>query len=59
MSRSTRILLALLSLAGTAVLSGCAAKDEKDSTIPWSRPASWEGQAPGFGGFGSPGSGIR
>jgi len=53
MTRRQRLLLSLLALAGVAALSGCAAKSEKDSTIPWSRPASWEGQAPGFGGFGS------
>lgn len=53
MIRSHRILLCLLAVAGSVTLGGCAAKSEKDSSIPWSRPASWEGQAPGFGGFGS------
>ncbi len=58
MTFRNRLLLSLLAIAGLAVLSGCTAKSEKDSTIPWSRPASWEGQAPGFGGMGGPG-GLR
>lgn len=58
MTRSHRLLLALLAIVGATALSGCATKSEKDSTIPWSRPASWEGQAPGFGGFGGPGVGY-
>ncbi|EIP97808.1 hypothetical protein OpiT1DRAFT_02258 [Opitutaceae bacterium TAV1] len=34
--------------------SGCTTKTKDDSSIPWSRPASWEGQAPGgMGGFGN------
>ncbi|MGE9290991.1 MAG: hypothetical protein ACQKBT_08380 [Puniceicoccales bacterium] len=45
-----RILLALILTASFgALLTGCTAKTEDDSTIPWSRPASWEGQMPGFG----------
>ncbi|MFH1497760.1 MAG: hypothetical protein ABII82_08025 [Verrucomicrobiota bacterium] len=55
MIRRQRLLLALLALAGAAALAGCTAKPKEESSIPWSRPASWEGQAPGFGGFGSPG----
>ncbi|MFP4352790.1 MAG: hypothetical protein ACLFRP_07215 [Puniceicoccaceae bacterium] len=59
MSRRTlrfRLLLALLAAsAGSILLGGCAAKSEDESTIPWSRPASWEGgmpgMAPGTGGF--------
>lgn len=50
----------LIALAGAAVLlTGCTSKTEQDSTIPWSRPASWEGGIPGMGGMGSPGSGSR
>ena len=39
------LLLAALVLAG---FSGCAT-DQKDSSIPWSRPAEWEGRIPGMG----------
>ena len=41
---------ALLLLALGAFLGGCTSKTEKDSSIPWSRPADWEGQIPGMGG---------
>jgi hypothetical protein len=44
-----RTLLALLLLAVGAVLTGCTTKTGKDSSIPWSRPASWEGGIPGMG----------
>jgi hypothetical protein len=37
--------LAALSLAG---LSGCS-PPKNDSSIPWSRPAEWEGRIPGMG----------
>lgn len=46
-------------LLGSALLAfgaGCATKQPEDSSIPWSRPASWEGGIPGMGGMGSPGS---
>ena len=50
--------LVLTLLAGAALLlTGCTSKTEQDSTIPWSRPAGWEGGIPGMGGLGSPGSG--
>jgi len=53
--------LALLALTGAIVLlSGCSSKTEqKESSIPWSRPAGWEGGIPGMGGMGSPGGGYR
>jgi len=35
--------------------SGCSTKSPDDSSIPWSRPASWEGGIPGMGGLGGPG----
>jgi hypothetical protein len=38
------LLMAGLALAG---LSGCAS--QQDSSIPWSRPAEWEGRIPGMG----------
>lgn len=49
--------LALAGLSASLFTSGCATKTPEDSTIPWSRPASWEGGIPGMGGMGSPGSG--
>lgn len=43
------VFLLLLAVFG-AMLAGCTTKTEKDSSIPWSRPADWEGQIPGMGG---------
>jgi hypothetical protein len=60
MVRLTKPLLAALAvIAGSLLFSGCTTKTEADSTIPWSRPASWEGGIPGMGGMGSPGGGYR
>jgi hypothetical protein len=42
--------VALLLLALGTLLGGCTHKTEKDSSMPWSRPADWEGQIPGMGG---------
>jgi hypothetical protein len=39
------LLLSLLALAG---LTGCG-PSKQDSSIPWSRPATWEGRIPGMG----------
>jgi len=39
--------LALVLLGLLATLSGCMSA-QKDSSIPWSRPADWEGQIPGM-----------
>ena len=41
--------LALLLLALGALLGGCQMTPQKDTSIPWSRPAGWEGQIPGMG----------
>lgn len=38
----------LLLLLGT-LLGGCALNSPQDSSIPWSKPADWEGQIPGMG----------
>ena len=57
-----RLLLSALGCLFAALAAGCATKQREDSTIPWSRPASWEGGVPGMGGFGGPGgngSGAR
>lgn len=43
--------LLLLLAALIALLAGCTAP-KQDSTIPWSRPADWEGKSiPGMGGI--------
>ncbi len=41
--------LALLLLSLGALLAGCSTQNPTDSSIPWNRPASWEGQVPGMG----------
>ena len=41
--------LAFLLLALGALVGGCSMQPQKDTAIPWSRPAGWEGQIPGMG----------
>ena len=41
--------LALLLVLLAASLAGCQMSPQKDTAIPWSRPAGWEGQIPGMG----------
>jgi hypothetical protein len=41
--------LALLLAVFGLVAGGCATNSPKQSSIPWSRPAGWEGQIPGMG----------
>jgi len=36
------------------LFGGCAINPQQDSSIPWQKPADWEGQLPGMG---SPGTG--
>jgi hypothetical protein len=50
-----RAFLTALSLAGAFFAAGCTSKTDRDTSIPWSRPAGWEGQVPGMGS--TPGSG--
>ena len=50
-------LCCLLLLALGALLGGCSLNTQKNTSIPWSRPAGWEGQIPGMGM--TPGSGSR
>ena len=45
----SRLLLAFLALAQLAILTGCTSKTAQDTSMPWSRPASWEGGIPGMG----------
>jgi hypothetical protein len=47
------LLLALIGLMST----GCTSRTAQDTSIPWSRPAGWEGQIPGMGI--TPGSGVK
>jgi hypothetical protein len=44
-----RLLFAVLATAASLMATGCATKQPEDSSIPWSRPASWEGGIPGMG----------
>jgi len=42
-------LLVLLLATFAALFAGCETRRQKDTAIPWSRPANWEGQIPGMG----------
>ncbi|MCX6948674.1 MAG: hypothetical protein NTX39_03280 [Opitutae bacterium] len=42
------LLVSLLAILAFAALSGCV-PPKQDSSIPWSRPADWEGRIPGMG----------
>lgn len=44
-----RLIIAFLATAMLALFAGCTTKTSKDTSIPWSRPASWEGGIPGMG----------
>ena len=44
-----KIILASLLLALGALVGGCSTNSPKQTSIPWSRPAGWEGQIPGMG----------
>ncbi|MDX2110219.1 MAG: hypothetical protein SFY80_08275 [Verrucomicrobiota bacterium] len=48
--KSLKIWLLLTLILGGTLFSGCETKTDKDSTIPWSQPASWEGSVPGMPG---------
>jgi hypothetical protein len=47
--KAKKTLLALLTVALAAIFSGCTTKTARDTSIPWSRPATWEGGIPGMG----------
>ena len=49
MTSANKPVLALLLLAVGALIGGCSTNSPKQSSIPWSQPASWEGQIPGMG----------
>jgi hypothetical protein len=44
-----KTLCSLLLFAFALLASGCLSAP-RDSSIPWSRPADWEGQIPGMSG---------
>ena len=58
MKSPLQALLALLTATIALLAAGCTSKTADDSSIPWSRPANWEGQIPGMGSTGDT-SGIR
>jgi len=47
MTSLKKSLLGLLLVVFVALGAGCMSP-QKDSSIPWSRPADWEGQIPGM-----------
>ncbi len=49
MTKLNKPVLALLLLAVGALVGGCSTNAPKQTSIPWSRPAGWEGQIPGMG----------
>jgi len=44
----TKPMLGLMLLILGVLFTGCTTRSSKDSSIPWSRPADWEGQIPGL-----------
>jgi hypothetical protein len=51
--RTTRLSLIILLCLSTLGLTACFDSDVDEQNIPWGRPKSWEGGAPGMGGGGS------
>lgn len=48
--RLRHLLLLVLACAGVFALAGCQSNPQ-DSSVPWNRPADWEGKNPGMGGL--------
>jgi hypothetical protein len=48
-------IIGLILAALVMLLGACSTQSPSDSSIPWGRPADWEGQIPGMGN--TPGSG--
>ncbi len=42
--------LGLLLIVVGGVLGGCSMQTQKDSSIPWAQPSSWENTLPGMSG---------
>lgn len=49
MKSLSRLALGLLLLTLGIFAGGCSTNSPKQTSIPWSRPAGWEGQIPGMG----------
>ncbi len=49
MNSLSRRAVAVILLSLGALAAGCSTQNPTDSSIPWNRPASWEGQVPGMG----------
>ena len=45
--KKTLLVFSLVAIG--ALLGGCSTNSPKQSSIPWSQPAGWEGQIPGMG----------
>ena len=56
MKRLHLLLWVTLLTACAGFFTGCSTTDQHDGSIPWNRPADWEGQIPGMG---TPGSGAH
>ncbi len=48
MTSASKFLLTLLLVGCGALITGCSTNSPKQSSIPWSQPAAWEGQIPGM-----------
>jgi len=49
MNSLVKPVLALLLFTVGILVGGCSTNAPKQTSIPWSRPAGWEGQIPGMG----------
>lgn len=49
MSFRSRLFVILLLAFTALVMAGCTTKRKDETSIPWSRPADWEGRIPGMG----------
>ena len=48
-----RLFLLLILSLSTMAFTACFDSDVDEQNIPWGRPKSWEGGAPGMGGAGA------
>jgi hypothetical protein len=53
--KTCQALLLLILFLSTLGLTACLDSDVDEQAIPWGRPKSWEGGAPGMGGGGAGG----
>jgi starvation-inducible outer membrane lipoprotein len=53
MKSPQKALLALLTATIALLITGCSSRPTDETSIPWSRPSSWEGQVPGMGSSGN------